>query len=106
MSVLIEKTACHGWPNSYRVSNGTVEAVVTSDVGPRVMRYGFVGGQNLFKEFAGQMGKSGEPDWQPRGGHRIWMAPEDPVKSYAPDNAPVRIALEGGVLEATGPVEP
>lgn len=106
MSILIERRDFHGWPNSYRISNGTVEAIVTGDVGPRVMRYGFVGGQNLFKEFAGQLGKSGEPDWQPRGGHRIWMAPEDPVKSYAPDNDPVHIATEGGVVEATAPVEP
>ena len=106
MKVSIEKTNFHGWPNSYRVSNGTVECVVTGDVGPRVMRYGFVGGQNLFKEFAGQLGKSGEPEWQPRGGHRVWIAPEDPVKSYAPDNHPVDIAIAGDVLEATAPVEP
>lgn len=105
MKVSIEKINFHGWPNSYRVSNGTVEAVITGDVGPRVMRYGFVGGQNLFKEFAGQLGKSGEPDWQPRGGHRVWVAPEDPVKSYAPDNHPVHIAIAGDVLEATAPVE-
>lgn len=105
MSILIEKTDFYGWPNSYRISNGTVEAIVTGDVGPRVMRYGFVGGQNLFKEFAGQLGKSGEPDWQPRGGHRIWIAPEDPVMSYAPDNDPVQIAMKDGVLEATAPVE-
>ena len=62
---------------------------MTGDVGPRVMHYGFAGGQNFFKEFDDQMGKTGEPDWQPRGGHRLWIAPEDIVKSYAPDNAPV-----------------
>lgn len=106
MSVVVEKTNFRGWPNSYRVSNGTVEAIVTGDVGPRVMRYGFVGGQNLFKEFTSQMGKSGEPDWQPRGGHRIWIAPEDPVMSYAPDNDRVKIEIHEGVLEATQTVEP
>ncbi|HWD00043.1 MAG TPA: hypothetical protein VG456_24960 [Candidatus Sulfopaludibacter sp.] len=106
MSVSIEKTNFRGWPNSYRISNGTVEAIVTGDVGPRVMRYAFVGGQNLFKEFDSQMGKSGEPDWQPRGGHRVWIAPEDPVRSYAPDNDAVRIDIDGGVLEATQAVEP
>ena len=63
--------------------------------GPRVMRYGFAGGQNFFKEFAGQMGKTGEAEWQPRGGHRVWIAPEDPVKSYAPDNDAVAIAGAG-----------
>src|SRR5947209_9703193 len=103
-AVKIEKTNFKGWPNSYRISNGTVEAIVTGDVGPRVMRYAFVGGQNLFKEFTEQLGKSGEKDWQARGGHRIWMAPEDRVKSYAPDNGPIHIVVNGGVLDATEPV--
>jgi hypothetical protein len=102
---MTERIEYGGWPNCYRISNGTVEAVVTGDVGPRVIRFGFVGGQNLFKEFAAQMGKTGEPEWQPRGGHRIWIAPEDPVRSYAPDNGPVRIVVNGNELEALQPVE-
>jgi hypothetical protein len=102
----IEKTDFKGWSNSYRISNGEVEAIVTGDIGPRIMHYGFARGQNFFKEFAGQLGKSGEAAWQPRGGHRLWIAPEDAVKSYAPDNAPIRIDVAGDVLEATGPVEP
>src|SRR5579872_6490883 len=105
-AVKIEKIEFKGWPNSYRISNGTVEAVVTSDVGPRVIRFGFVGGQNLFKEFTEQLGKSGEKDWQARGGHRLWIGPEDRVKSYAPDNGPIHIEVKGDVLEATEPVEP
>ncbi len=38
-AVKIEKTSFKGWPNSYRVTNGQVELIVTSDVGPRVMFY-------------------------------------------------------------------
>lgn len=102
----VDKIDYRGWPNSYRISNGEVEAVVTSDIGPRIIRYGFVGGQNFFREFTGQLGKSGEPAWQPRGGHRVWIAPEDPVESYAPDNGPVHIEVADGVLTATQPVEP
>src|ERR1700692_1518851 len=67
--IKIEKVNFKGWPNCWRVSNGEVELVVTGDVGPRVMRYGFAGGQNFFKEFAGQMGKAGEAEWQPGGEH-------------------------------------
>ena len=52
--------------------------MVTGDVGPRIMRFGFVGGQNLLKEFPEQLGKSGEEKLQLRGGHRVWKAPEDP----------------------------
>ena len=103
--VTIQKTDFHGWSNSYRVSNAEVELVVTGDVGPRIMRYGFPGGRNFFKEFDAQLGKSGEDAWQPRGGHRLWIAPEDPVLSYAPDNGPVRIEVEGTALGATAPVE-
>ena len=104
--MIIEKTDFHGWANSYRISNGEVEVIVTGDVGPRVMRYGFVGGQNFFKVFENQLGRSGEPDWQPRGGHRIWVAPEDPVKSYAPDNGPVEVDVSDDGVVATEPVEP
>jgi hypothetical protein len=103
--IRIDKVDFQGWPNSWRMSNGEVELVVTGDVGPRVMRYGFTGGQNFFKEFAGQMGKTGEAEWQPRGGHRVWIAPEDPVKSYAPDNDAVAIEVRGREVVCTGPVE-
>ncbi|MFN7994438.1 MAG: hypothetical protein U0Q18_12605 [Bryobacteraceae bacterium] len=105
-AVKIEKTNYKGWANSYKVSNGEVELVITSDIGPRIMRYGFVGGQNFFKEFTETLGKSGEPAWVLRGGHRVWAAPEDAVKTYAPDNGPVHIQIKGDVLEATEPAEP
>jgi hypothetical protein len=59
-AVKIEKTAYGGWPNCYRMTNGEVELIATTDVGPRVIRFGYVGGQNLFVEFKDQLGKSGE----------------------------------------------
>ena len=102
----IEKIEYKGWPNSYRVSNGEVEAVVTGDVGPRIIRFGFSGGQNFFKEFADQLGRSGESSWQPRGGHRLWVAPEDRIRTYALDNGPVNMVVAGDTLEAIEPVEP
>src|SRR5437588_13041305 len=92
-AVRIEKTAWSGWPNCYRISNGEVELIVTTDVGPRVIRYGSVGGQNLFKEFTAQLGKSGEKKWQPRGGHRVWAAPEIQPITYALDNGPVKYEI-------------
>src|SRR5215475_104744 len=62
----VEKVEYKGWQNCYRVSNGEVELIVTGDVGPRVIRFGFVGGQNLFKEYADQLGKTGEKKFQLR----------------------------------------
>ena len=104
--VKVEKVSYKGWPNCYRVSNGQIELIVTGDVGPRIIRFGFVGGQNLFKEFADQMGKSGEAKFQLRGGDRVWKAPEDPIATWAPDNVPVEITPTSSGLIARAPVEP
>jgi hypothetical protein len=104
--VKVEKVEYKGWRNSYRVSNGEVELVVTGDIGPRVMRFGFVGGQNLFKEFAEQLGGTREEKHQLRGGDRVWKAPEDPVATWAPDNVPVEITTTANGLIARAPVEP
>ncbi len=104
-AVTIEKTAYAGWPNCYRMTNGEVELIVTTDVGPRVIRYAFVGGQNVFKEFKEQLGKSGEAVWQARGGHRLWVGPEAVPMSYALDNGPVQVSLGADFIELTEPVE-
>jgi hypothetical protein len=104
-AVKIEKVPYRGWPNCYRMSNGEVELIVVTDIGPRIIRYAFIGGKNLFKEYDEQMGHSGEKEWLARGGHRLWMAPEDPVGSYALDNSPVHVEQKGDTLILTGDVE-
>lgn len=104
--VKVEKIEYKGWRNCYRVTNGEVELVITADVGPRIIRFGFVGGQNLFKEFADQLGGRNEEKFQLRGGDRVWKAPEDPVATWAPDNAPVEITPTPNGLIARAPVEP
>ena len=105
-TVRVEKTEYKGWKNCYRITNGEIEAIVTSDVGPRVIRFAFVSGQNLFKEFSDQLGKSGEEKFQLRGGGRVWKAPEDSVATWAPDNVPVEIQTTATGLIAREPVEP
>lgn len=101
-----EKREYCGWRESYWLSNGEVELVVPSEIGPRVVRYGFVGRQNVFHNFPHALGKSGEPQWQNRGGHRLWVAPEDPAISKALDNGPVEITAENLSLLVRQPVEP
>jgi hypothetical protein len=105
-AVKVDKVGYQGWPNCYRVSNGEIEAIVTGDIGPRVMRFGFVGGQNFFKEYREQLGKTGEEKFQLRGGHRVWKAPEDPIATWAPDNAPVEVRITEKGVVAREPVEP
>jgi hypothetical protein len=103
---MIEKVSYGGWPNCLRIYDADVELILTTDVGPRVIRYGFIGGQNLFKEFPSQLGGTDEETWQPRGGHRIWIAPEIVADTYVPDNGPVRATMIEDGAELTQPVEP
>ena len=104
-AVKIEKVPYRGWPNCYRMSNGEVELIAVTDIGPRIIRYAFIGGKNIFKEYDEQMGHSGEKEWLARGGHRLWMAPEDLVGSYALDNSPVHVEQKGDTLILTEDVE-
>jgi hypothetical protein len=104
-AVKIEKVAYGGWANNLRITNGQVELIATLDIGPRVIRYGFVGGENVFKEYTDQLGKSGEKDWQIRGGHRLWVAPEDEKRTYFPDNAGVAYEERAGRVVLTPPPE-
>lgn len=90
MKVSMQTVPYKGWQNNLQLANGTVDLLITLDVGPRVIRYGYTGEANVFKEFDEQMGKTGEKEWMIRGGHRLWHAPEDIKRTYALDNSPVK----------------
>ena len=85
------KTNYNGWPNCYRLANQEIELIATTDVGPRIIRFGFIDGDNEFVEFADQLGKTGGKDWRVYGGHRLWHAPEVEPRTYFPDNNPVKL---------------
>lgn len=84
-----------GWERNLKLSNGDVELIVTLDVGPRILSYKTLSGSNVLKEFDEQLGQKGEATWQVRGGHRLWVSPEDPDRTYVPDNGPVEYAELG-----------
>jgi len=103
----MEKVTFNGWDNCVRLTNGTVELIVTTAVGPRIARLGYIGERNLFAEFDGQQGGSGEAEWMIRGGHRFWIAPEVKPTTYELDNSPITVeAIPGGVRtrQPTGPL--
>ncbi len=96
-----------GWERNVRLANDAVELVATLEVGPRVLHLAVPGGANVFKNFDEQMGAAAENEWQIRGGHRLWFAPEDPVATYFPDNGPVEAEeIDGGVRLRPGPETP
>lgn len=82
------------------ISNGIIEALVTLDLGPRVISFGFCGSQNFMcaeREELGGLGDNLYEDffgkgrkWENLGGHRIWLSPESYPETYTPDDKPVK----------------
>lgn len=102
---VIEKMAYAGWPHCLKLKAGPVELIATTDVGPRVIRFGFAGGPNFFAEIPGQVGKTGGTEWRNYGGHRLWHAPEAVPRTYWPDNDPVPYTWNGKTLTLSPAVE-
>lgn len=104
---MIEKLSYAGWPSCYRLTDGRVELVTTSDVGPRIVRLGFVGEENLFGGMEEGLGLTGGDEWRIYVGHRFWHSPEAMPRSYYPDNGPIQVECEGeGTLCLIQPSEP
>lgn len=89
----VDTTCYEGWENCVRLANDTVELVATTAVGPRVVHFGPVDGENLFWLDPETLGQTGTDEWHPYGGHRCWHAPEDLERTYVPDNDPVEYEL-------------
>lgn len=102
----MERISYGGWPNCVRLYNEEIELVATTDVGPRIIRLGFNGGENLFKEYESQLGQTGGEDWRIYGGHRLWHAPEQEGRTYVPDNEAIDSRWTGSELVLHQPTEP
>ena len=81
------------------ISNGVIEAYVTVDIGPRIIRFGYVDGQNILCDERSKFGCL-EDDayhsffgngrhWESLGGYRVWVTPEGYPETYTPDDRPV-----------------
>jgi len=89
-----------GWKRNLHLQNDTCELLITLDIGPRILQFGPRGRPSVFKIFDEQLGKTEEPEWKNRGGHRLWIAPESFPFSYYPDNFEVdyQVYPNGGVI--------
>ena len=96
--VRIKNVSYRGWNNCILLTNGLIEVLLTADVGPRIIRYGFINKENVMCEIASQMGLRGGDEWRLYGGHRLWHSPESKPRTYEPDNTPVtREEIPGGI---------
>lgn len=79
------------------ISNGIIESVITLDVGPRIVKFGFTDGQNILQANRNSYGSLIADDeeyqkyfgegkfWELLGGHRIWTSPESYPETLYPD---------------------
>ena len=54
----------HHFGRCYRLTNDVIDLLVTADIGPRIIRFGFGGDRNEFAEFDLVEGEGGS-GWQP-----------------------------------------
>lgn len=94
-----------GWKNCIRLSNGEIEAVITTDVGPRIIRLAFTGEKNILGEVEQHLGRVGGNEWVMYGGHRFWHAPEVMPRTYYPDNKSVSYNWDGKTLKLVQSME-
>lgn len=90
----MEKIQYKNLQNCIRLTNGEIEIVVTTEVGPRIIFYGFIGGENILGEHFELKSETALGEFKPYGGHRLWIAPENMPNSYAPDNSPVEYKFD------------
>jgi hypothetical protein len=97
----------HGLP-TLRLSNGAVWIEALAIAGPRIVGLGLGDdGPNILAETPDITWDTPRGTYRLVGGHRLWLAPEDPAVSAAPDGDGLVAASPGdGVLRLTGAPEP
>jgi hypothetical protein len=86
----VETCTFAGFNDCVVIRNRDLKVIVTTEVGPRVLFFGKEGGENMFlvrKEHEGL--KDGL--YHSYGGHRVWVAPEDKIRTSTPDSFPVEV---------------
>ena len=72
-----------------KLKNSEIELIITTDVGPRIISFGFIGKENEFCETIKAEVPVGDEFYKFRGGHRLWHSPENVPRTYIPDNRKV-----------------
>jgi hypothetical protein len=88
------------------LKNDRVRVQVARQFGPRIVSLQLDEGTNLFAELPGV--SSQRPDGKTylyHGGHRLWVAPEDPIRSYALDDILMEVTPDANGVLVRKPVE-
>ena len=107
--VQISKVTYGNYGECLKITNGEKELIATLERGPYIVRYAYVGEENMFFEdvenkYTNDVSKSNfkGDTWCVVGGHRLWLSPERHPRTYYPDDYAVscEIIENGAILEA------
>lgn len=97
----MEKINYKNFGECVRMERNGIVAMVTVDIGPRIIYYGTENVNFLNEDIDRNVSKEGDyfdktyapgEKWYLYGGHRVWKSPED-MESYTPDNHKVYYSL-------------
>jgi hypothetical protein len=101
----MEKISYHDFPNCVRLANDQVELIILADVGPRIIRFGYLNRQNELYEDPKLQWSPNSAAYHSYGGHRLWHAPEVPHRTTIPDNRPVAVEKTSDGIRFLPPAE-
>lgn len=103
MAIQIKEVEYLNFGRCVHMSNGIIEVMVTIDVGPRLIHFGLVNGENMLYTDTERKHFCAGPEFDELygegstfylyGGHRLWLSPELVPETYFPDNDPVIYAI-------------
>jgi hypothetical protein len=95
----------HGSPTSI-LENEFLRLEYLTSTGPRIVSLSYQGSPNLFAEVPEIFWDTPLGKYFPMGGHRLWISPELPEKTYIPDQPGLEVVKIPGGVELTGVTEP
>jgi len=107
MDIRYEKIHVDPYGNCLVMTNGYLEVVVSLDIGPRIISFRRLSGENILFQDTKDLVRVDNADyksvygnesiWHAYAGHRIWMSPETYL-SYYPDNEEITWDVKNNIF--------
>lgn len=86
---------------------GDLELRIAEPIGPRILSLNYQDSGNIFAELPdAALAHPTKGEYKFYGGHRLWVAPEEPAITYEPDDHAVEFEWAGNGVTVVGGVEP